>query len=147
MLSPMLTRDLIGRTSAPLVLDVERGHVRRFAEAIGDDDPIYRDEAIAQAAGLLAIPAPPTFATALRPNDVREGLDIDWRKLLHAEQEFDHRRPLFVGDRLTLVQRIADVYEKSGKAGVMDFLVLETEARDAAGELAFIARSTVVVRR
>ena len=143
----MLTRDLIGRTSAPLVVDVERGHVRRFAEAIGDDDPIYRDEAVARAAGLPAIPAPPTFATALRPNDVREGLDIDWRKLLHAEQEFEHRRPLLVGDRLTLVQRIADVYEKSGKAGAMDFLVLETEARDAAGELAFIARSTVVVRR
>jgi len=143
----MLTKDLIGRTSAPLVLDVEKGHIRRFAEAIGDDDPLYRDEAVARAAGLPAIPAPPTFAAALRPHDVRQGLGIDFRKLLHAEQEFEHRRPLFAGDRLTLVQRIADVYEKSGKAGVMDFLLLETEARDAGGELVFVGRATIVVRR
>lgn len=142
-----LTRELIGRASAPLTLDVEKGHIRRFAEAIGDDNPIYRDEAAARSAGHPAIPAPPTFAAALRANDVRAGLDIDWTKLLHGEQAFEYRRLLYAGDRITLVQRIADVYEKTGKAGTMDFLVLESEGRDAAGEFVFTARSTLVIRR
>jgi acyl dehydratase len=142
-----IDRSLIGRASAPLAVEVERGHIRRFAEALGDDDPIYRDEAAARAAGHPAIPAPPTFAAALRPNDARAGLDIDWRKLLHGEQEFELRRPLYAGDRLVLVQTIADVYAKEGKAGAMDFLVLETVARDEAGEEVYRARSTVVLKR
>lgn len=142
-----LSKALIGRASAPLVHDVEKGHIRRFAEAIGDDDPVYRDEAAARAAGLPGIVAPPTFAIALRPNDVRAGLDIDWRKLLHAEQELEQRRPLVAGDRITVVQRIADVYDKSGRSGWMDFLVLETEGKDESGELVFVARATVAIRR
>ena len=144
---PMITRELIGRRSSPLTLDVEPGHIRRFVEAMGDPDPIYTDEEAARAAGHPRIPAPPTFAAALRPNDARAGVAIDWTKLLHGEQEFVLHRPLYAGDRLTLTQVIADVYEKQGKAGVMDFMVLETEARDAAGELVYLARSTVVVKR
>lgn len=142
-----LSRELIGRTSAPLTHDVEAGHIRRFAEALGDDNPIYRDLVAAQSAGYPSIPAPPTFAVALRANDVREGIDIDWTRLLHGEQEFEFCRPLFAGDRVTLKQRIADVYEKSGKAGTMDFLVLESEGRDPSGELVFTAKSTLVIRR
>ena len=140
-------RPHIGRVSPPLTLDVERGHIRRFVEAIGDPDPVYRDEAAARAAGHPAIPAPPTFATCLRPNDVREGLDVDWSKILHGEMEFVYQRPLFAGDRLTLVQKLADVYEKQGKSGAMDFLVLETVARDQAGALVYTARSVVVVKK
>jgi acyl dehydratase len=137
----------VGRESAPLVVDVERGHIRRFAQAIGDANPIYFDEAAARAAGHPRIPAPPTFAVALRANDPREGLELDWRKLLHGEQEFTFARPLYEGDRLTVVGRIADAYVKSGKAGEMDFLVLETVATDAAGARVFSARSLVVIRR
>jgi acyl dehydratase len=137
----------IGRQSAPLVLDVERGHIRRFVEAIGDPNPIYVDEEAARAAGHPRIPAPPTFAAALRPNDPRAGLDIDWRKLLHAEQELLYARPLYAGDRLTLVGRIADARVKPTKAGVMDVLVVETTASDPTGTPVFTARSTVMVRR
>jgi acyl dehydratase len=143
----VISREHVGRSSAPLTLDIEKGHIRRFAEAIGDDNPIYRDEAAAHAAGHPRIPAPPTFAAALRPNDARAGIDIDWRKLLHAEQQFELRRPLYAGDAVTLTQTIADIYEKVGKAGAMDFMVLETTARDPAGEVVFLARSTVVVKR
>jgi acyl dehydratase len=143
----MIDRAAIGRTSPPLTVDVEKGHIRRFAEAIGDPNPIYVDEAAAQAAGYPRIPAPPTFATALRPNDVREGMGIDMKKVLHGEQEYELRRPLLAGDRLTLVQRVSDVYEKQGRSGAMDFLGLETTATDAAGEIVFVARATIVVRR
>jgi len=137
----------VGRQSEPIVLEVERGHIRRFAEAVGDTNPIYVDEAAARAAGHPRIPAPPTFATALRPNDPREGVDIDFRKLLHGEQEFAYERPLYVGDRITVVGRIAQAYVKEGKAGAMDFLVVETRATDEAGQLVYTARSTAVIRR
>ncbi|HZS35436.1 MAG TPA: MaoC family dehydratase N-terminal domain-containing protein [Polyangia bacterium] len=130
----------VGRESSPLTVDVERGHIRRFAQSIGDDNPIYQ-----QLDG--RVPAPPTFAAALRANDPREGMDIDWRKLLHGEQEFFFERPIYAGDRLTIVGRIADAQVKSGKAGDMDVLVLETLATDDTGARVFSARSVVLVRR
>jgi acyl dehydratase len=154
----MISREHIGRTSAPLTLEVEKGHIRRFAEAIGDASPIYHDEAAARAAGHPRIPTPPTFAVALRPNDAREGLGIDWANVLHGEQELEHVRPLYAGDVVTVVQTIKDIYEKQGKSGAMDFLVLETTGRrppsieergdrPQAGELVFVVRATIVVKR
>jgi acyl dehydratase len=138
---------LVGRESPPRVYDVERGNIRRFVEAVGDPDPIYVDEEAARRAGHPRIPAPPTFATTLRANDPREGVDIDFRKLLHGEQEFRYERPLYAGDHLTVVGRIAEAYVKEGKAGVMDFLVTETRGTDESGALVFTARSTAVIRR
>ncbi len=143
----MVSREFIGRTSPPLTWEVEKGHIRRFAEAIGDPNPIYYDEAEARAAGHPRIPAPPTFAAALRPNDARAGMDLDWRKILHGAQEFEYRRPLYAGDVLTLTQTITDIYEKAGKAGAMDFILLETTARDRDGAVVYVARGTIVVKR
>jgi acyl dehydratase len=139
--------EAVGRQSAPITYQVEAGHVQRFAEAIGDDDPIYRDEAAARRAGHPRIPAPPTFATALRPRDPREGLDIDWKKLLHGEQEFRYERPLYVGDRVTVVGRIAEATVKEGRSGPMDVMVLETTGSDEDGAPIYTARSVVVIRR
>jgi acyl dehydratase len=139
--------DAVGRAGAALVLDVERGHVRRFAEATGDESPIYRDEAAARAAGYGAIPAPPTFAIALRAPDPRAGLEIDFTKLLHAEQALTYARPLLVGDRITVQATIVEAYAKEGKAGPMDFMVIETVGTDPAGARVFSARSTTVIRR
>ncbi|HEY7958399.1 MAG: MaoC family dehydratase N-terminal domain-containing protein [Polyangia bacterium] len=137
----------VGRASAPVTYDVERGHIRRFVEAVGDDNPIYVDEAAARAAGFTAIPAPPTFATALRPRDPRDGIEIDWRKLLHGEQEFSFRRPILAGDRVTVVQRIAEATVKHARSGELDLMVLITTGTDARGEELFTARSVVVIRR
>jgi len=144
----MIDRSFLGRTSEPVVWHVERGHVRAFAAAIGDANPIYYDDEAAVAAGLPGIPAPPTFPVALRPRDVREGMAIDWRKLLHGEQSYTFRRPLFVGDRVSVVARIADISEKRGKSGTMDVLVIETTGTDVVGgQVLFVGRSTTLVRR
>ena len=48
----MLDKSLIGRESETTVVEVEKGAIRRFAEAIGDANPIYADEAAARAAGM-----------------------------------------------------------------------------------------------
>lgn len=144
----MIDRSHIGRTTEPLVLDVERGHIARFADAIGDPDPIYRDEDAARRAGHPRIPAPPTFATALRPRDVRAGMGITFDRVLHGEQGYELRRPMYAGDRVAVSQRVADIFQKSGKAGVMDMCVFETTGVDpATGEVFFVGRATIVVKR
>jgi acyl dehydratase len=144
----VIDRSLLGRRTESVVLAVEAGAIRRFAEALGESDPVYFDEAAARAAGHERIPAPPTFATSLRPPDIREGLGVDLRRLLHGEQSFELRRPLRAGDRLRVHARVADVSEKTGRSGVMDVLVTEQIGEDAdTGEVVFVGRSTVLIRR
>lgn len=144
----MVDRAYVGRSSAPRIWDIEKGHVRAFADAIGDDRAIYRDEQAARDAGFRAIPTPATFAIALRANDPREGLEIDWKRLLHGEQSFRLHHPMFVGDRIEVVARIASIEEKQTRSGVMDVIVTETTGRVVdSSEIAFVARSTTLIRR
>jgi acyl dehydratase len=119
--------------------------IRRFAEAIGDPNPIYTDEAAARAAGFPQLVAPPTFAAALATNErFRTGLDLGTRSFLLSDQQFDFGRPILAGDRITVTSRVADVQERTGGT---DILVLEDEGRDPQGQLVFHSRTTLVLRR
>ncbi len=144
----MLDRSLIGRESEPVVHEVEKGAIRRFAEALGDPNPIYTDEGAARAAGFPALVAPPTFPVVLTANErFRHSLDLGTRSILHGEQGFEYVRPIVAGDRITVVSKVADVLERPGTSGATDVLVIEDEARDDNGELVFRARATLVLRR
>jgi acyl dehydratase len=144
----MLDRSLIGRESEPVVHEIERSAIRRFADALGDPNPLYQDEAIARAAGHPALVAPPTFPVALTSNErFRHSLDLGTRSMLHAEQQFEYQRPLVAGDRITVVSRVADVLERPSASGPMDVIVIEDEGRDDKGELVFRTRATLILRR
>ena len=144
----MLERSLIGRESEPVVHEVEKGQIRSFADALGDPNPIYQDEAAARAAGYPALVAPPTFAVALSANDrFRHSLDLGTRSVLHGEQQVELGRPIVAGDRITVVSRVADVQERAGASGPSDVLVVEDEGRDEKGELVFRTRATLILRR
>jgi acyl dehydratase len=144
----MIDKSLIGRVSEPAVHEVEKGSIRRFAEALGDANPIYQDEQAAKAAGYPGLVAPPTFPAALTANErFRHSLDLGTRSLLHGEEQFDYFRQIVAGDRITVVSRVADVQERFGPSGAMDVLVIEDEGRDDRGELVFRTRSTWILRR
>jgi acyl dehydratase len=144
----MLDRSLIGRESEPVVHEVERGAIRRFAEALGDPNPVYSDEAAARAAGYPSLVAPPTFPVTLASNErFRHSLDLGTRSILQGEQQFEYARAIVAGDRITLRSRVADVQERAGASGPMDVLVIEDEGRDENGELVFKARAMLILRR
>lgn len=144
----MLDRSLIGRESEPVVHEVEKGAIRRFAEALGDPNPIYQDEAAARAAGHPGLVAPPTFPVALTANErFRHSLDLGTRSVLHREQAFEYARPIVAGDRITVRSRVADVQELAGASGPMDVLVVEDEGRDGEGKLVFKTRAMLILRR
>jgi len=144
----MLDKSLIGRESEPVVHEVEKNAIRRFADALGDPNPIYTDEEAARAAGYAGLVAPPTFPAVLAANDrFRHSLDLGTRSLLHGEQQFEYGRPIVAGDRITVKSRVADVQEKAGPSGPMDVIVVEDEGRGANGELVFRSREMLILRR
>ncbi|MDQ1696208.1 MAG: hypothetical protein QOJ03_1561, partial [Frankiaceae bacterium] len=61
-----INRDFIGREyPASETYEVSRELIRRFADAIGDSSPVYRDVEAAKALGHPDVIAPPTFLTVL----------------------------------------------------------------------------------
>jgi acyl dehydratase len=144
----MLDKNLIGRESEPTVVEIEKGAIRRFAEALGDPNPLAVDEAAARAAGYAGLVAPPTFAVTLGWSDrFRHSLDLGTRAVLHGEQAFEYARPLVSGDRLTLRSRVLDVQERVGASGPVDVMMVEDEGRDEKGAIVFKARATYIIRR
>src|SRR5512138_2131929 len=144
----MLDRSLIGRESEPAVHEVEKGAIRRFAEALGDPNPVYVDEAAARAAGFASLVAPATFAVALTSNErFRHSLDLGTRSILHSEQQFEYARPIVAGDRITVRSKVADVQERAGASGPMDVIVVEDEGSDDGGAVVFRTRATLILRR
>lgn len=146
----MLDKSKIGFTSEPVKNDVEKGAIRKFADAIGDTNPLYRDEEAAKKGPLGAIATPPTFLQTLIQDanaQARKGLDYDPKKLLHGEQHYRYLKPVLAGDVITCQSKIMDIYEKEGKSGGMDFFVVQTTGTNQRGETAFVARAVLVVRR
>ena len=144
----MLDKTLIGRESEPVLHEVEKGAIRRFAEALGDPNPLALEESAARAAGYPGLVAPPTFAVTLGWSErFRHSLDLGTRSVLHGEQGFEYARPIVAGDRLTVRSKVADVQERSGASGPMDVIVIEDEGRDEQGALVFRSRATFILRR
>jgi len=138
----MPSKDMIGRVLSTGSATVDGEHVAEFARALGDPEPAYQGGT-----------APPTYPIAFMTQALAGGaqafleLGLDFMTLVHGEQEFEYARPARAGETLTLTGRIADVYEKTGSSGTLDFVVLETEARDEQGELVFFSRNTLISRR
>jgi acyl dehydratase len=139
-------RSALGVESAPVSYDVEKGAIRKFAEAIGDDDPIYSDEKAAQAAGFKTIIAPPTFLCTFRAQELPD-LKIQFGRVrLNGGNEYEYYQPIYAGDTITLTAKYADVSERSGRTGRMVFVITEITYKNQHGELVAKGRNTGIMR-
>lgn len=135
----------IGVESRPVKNEVEKGAIRKFANAIGDPNPLYRDEEYAKQTPYGGIIAPPTFSRTF-DYGVIDGLVMPKEGLIHGEQRFAYFKPIQAGSVVYCTTKIADCYEKQGKSGSMTFVVYEQTGKDEQGEVLFTARSNVIVR-
>jgi len=144
----MIDRKFIGYTTAPTRVRVDGWRVRLFCEAIGETDPVYWDAPTATAAGHRGIPVPPTFLKALEGEHFNSAalmqlLEVPVRKVLHAEQSFEHLRPVHVGDEVEITRTVSDLFDK--RNGELSFIVVETNYR-VRGAMACRSVQTVLVR-
>jgi acyl dehydratase len=135
-------RSLLGVWGAESTLRVETGKVREFARAVKDPNPLYLADD-----GPVA---PPTFLMTIAHwikdlGETRSAVKLDYRRLLHGEQEFEYLAPIRAGDVLTFRSRTKDVFEKQGKrGGTMTFIIGETEFRNQRGEVVAYMRNTAI---
>jgi len=140
-----------GKEYPPYAVTVERGKIKEFARAIGDESPFYLDDEVGRASPWGDIIAPPTFPVTFR-NDkagtetLLHDLGVDIGRILHGEQEFEHFKPILPGRTYLCRGRITDIYEKTGKSGPMAFVVRETTITDGDNDIVCVTRQITVVR-
>jgi acyl dehydratase len=132
-------------------LPVERGKVREFALAVGEDNPLFFDPEVARRAGLPDVLAPPTFTVTQMWQITREererrlGANLSYERVLHGEQEFFYRRLPVAGEVLKGTMRISrDFTKPSRRGGDMRFVTYESRFTDAAGDEVLTAHYTLI---
>ncbi len=147
----------IGKSGDVRITEVDKGAIRRYAEAIDDPNPLYGDEEYARNSKYGSIIAPPAFfgwptkwgrREPLSSEDPGEGIRAALRKVgytnpagVNAGEEYDFFRPVRPGDTLVATTTIKDVREREGRTGgKMVFIVRETTFINQNGDLVAKAR-------
>ncbi len=147
----MPKRELIGKETEATTVTINPESSKAFARVVGEMDPLYHDEAAARAAGYSNVLAPPTYPIAFMAESMNPELffelELNLPSIVHGEQEFIYFQPIVTGQALTMKGRIADMWEKVGRSGTLDFVVMEAAASDANGQPVYTSRLTLISKR
>ena len=147
------------RLAGPVTAVITATGAQRYAQAVGDLNPVYFDEAAAQAAGYRTLTIPPTYvAYALvegRPlEEIRgdglflggEKLRLEVSRVMFGGEEWDFVAPVCVGDTITSETLLAGVDQKEGAKGPFVRVTRETTYRNAEGETVARTRQIGIAR-
>ena len=138
-------RRAIGVESEPGVIEVEKETIRRVAHALGDPNPLWRDEEYAKGTsheGIIAFPI--AFHPSTRAGRANASYESPARGGVVASDEWEFLEPVRPGDEITVTTRVVDFYEREGRQGKMLFTVTETTYRNQHGRVAMLQRRTGV---
>jgi len=148
----------IGKAGDITIWEVDKATIRRFADAVDDQNPLYWDEEYARNSKYGSMIAPPGFfgwptkwpkagvifiddtAMELKATLTRAG----YGRSLDGGIEYEFFQPVRAGDILTALPRIIDISEREGKAGKMVFTVIETTYTNQNGDLVAKERHTSI---
>src|SRR4051794_8345322 len=91
-----IRRTRVGTEFGPIVVEVEKGALVKFARAIGETNPLYLDEDYAKTTRFGAIVAPPTYVSTFSTRLSEEMVDLETPGLrsLHSDDIVDNFRPI-----------------------------------------------------
>jgi acyl dehydratase len=147
-------KTLIGVWSEPVVLEVERGAIARYADAIDDPNLLYRDEEYAKNTRHGGIVTPPGFfGWPVGGGNIEAGMarvigavaEGGMLRILDGGIELNFYVPVRAGDTLVTYGKLADAREKETKSqGTMLFLIIEQKYLNQNGALVAVARQTLI---
>ncbi|MGV3488151.1 MAG: MaoC family dehydratase N-terminal domain-containing protein [Tuberibacillus sp.] len=135
---------LVGKISNKVLTTVERGAVKKFAEAIGESHPIYTEREYGLKSKYGDNIAPPTFPRTFDYGTI-DGLQLPSAGLIHGEQSFDYTRPLVVGESLYCYTRVENYIEKETKTGSLGFLTLLNIGEDENNQMIFQSKIVIIL--
>ncbi len=136
-------RSFIGVESEPVTYQITHREIARFNSAIaGELPPIEGDPA----ADIDKTPlkALPTIVRSLLSGPFDPPFPEPFHDILDGGSSYTFYRDIVPGDRITVVRRLKDVYEKSGRLGPMLFKISDVRYTDQNGELVAVQLSTTI---
>jgi hydroxyacyl-ACP dehydratase HTD2-like protein with hotdog domain len=132
-----IDRRYIGFRLPAFTVQVSAQSVRRFAEAIG----LLGEQDYSV--------APPTYMKVIEGEGnssraIVSALQIDLRRVLHIEQEFEYEAPIRMDDCVTVERTVRDIYAK--RNGVLEFVVIDSKMHNSNGVSLGRSRQTILVR-
>ncbi len=141
-------RSLVGVESEPSVYQIEREPIRRWAEAIGDTNPLYHDEEYAKKKGYRGLVVPPAsiaqYAFPVKVGKSGRGVKSPFTRSLNGGNEYEFFKRVCAGDIVTATTKLVELYERAGRLGTMLFVIHETTFRDEKGEVVAKSRNTSI---
>ena len=146
---------MVGTMTEPIIIEVERGAIRRYADAVDDQNPLFRDVEYAKNSRYGEIICPPGFfGWPIKGGGLEKMMGVIMPAMFKAglfrvldggvDQEFF--LPIHAGDVLTCYGKIADIREREGRSGKMLFVTLEDTYLNQNGDVVAKARSTLIAR-
>jgi len=152
-------KQFIGKADPPIIRHVEKGAIRRYAEAVGNDNPLYQDDEYARRSLYGSIIAPPGFFgwPTKTPCSCTGLADIvgelqaalargGFPRILDGGISYDFFLPVRAGDILIASPKVTGLSEKEGKGGTMIICNFETTYTNQNGDLVAKANQTFIAR-
>jgi hypothetical protein len=117
------------------VYEIEKGMLRKFAEAIEDKNPRWLEE------------APPTFPASLVPRELLNKLfnaDIPLKRLLNGTSELEYLKPIRAGDVISITAKLTRLRQMAGTEGPTLFMFTEMTYTNQRGEVVVKGKSTYI---
>lgn len=141
-------KQMLNVESEPSVYEVEKESIRRWAESIGDPNPLYHDEEYARKCGYDSLVAPPGFIVQYA-FPVKRGKPIilpepkgSFKNRLNGGTEYEFLKPIQAGDMITATTKFVDLQERKGRLGPMLITVRETTYKNQKDEIVVKSRGT-----
>ncbi len=140
-------RSLYGKEHLAGPFEVTKELIQSFTRSVGETNPVFTDEDAARAAGYSGLVAPPTLCTVLVHRVSLPSINLKFGKMqVHAGQRVQPRAPIVAGDQVTASSHLKDVYAKTGRSGIMVFIVWETTFRNQNGEVVADVQESFAMR-
>ncbi len=126
---------LLGVEFGPEVYEIEKGMVRKFAEATDDPNPLWQEV------------APPTFPAALVPTGLLHRLleaKCPLNRYLNGGNELEYLKPIKVGDVISVTAKLDKLRSIEGKEGPTLFMIMAITYQNQKGEVTAVGRSTYI---
>ena len=137
-------RKQIGVAKQSTTIEMEKGMLRQFVDAIGDPNPLWSDEEYAKKSQYGGITVPPGILAASLMGGSGPWLDIPLERILDGGSEWEFLKPIRPGDVITVVGTIGDLRERQGSVGKMLFIISDLEWKNQKGEVVATGRSTLI---
>lgn len=140
-------RSMLGKEHQKGPFLVTSDLIRNFCESVGISALIHVDKNAAMEAGYSDVVAPPTLCAIFISEGGRPKVNLKFGKtMFHAGQSVEPLAPILAGDSLTSATCLRDVYPKTGRSGIMVFLVWETTFTNQRGEKVAEVRESHVAK-